>query len=211
MAEADQTFRDSLAALLRYPEVKEHFRRMEGRLVDRLAEETNQENIIELVRMLKVIRSFAKGTATVQQMKDLKESGYKPRIPDDDDNKASPPLGNGPQSGGRRQGNRRVGMGEWRRKPPRMIIARLSCGRRVQHHRGVLIGLCICKSFGGQINGLDIILDGNPETTPTFGIRDALPSKTVLAVMRPFRTYQHRRGCKYRLGRMCARWDPPSA
>ena len=90
MAEADQTFRDSLAAILRYPEVQEHLRRLEAQTVDMLALETNQDNILERVRVLKVIRSFAKGAARTQDMKDLKESGYKPRVPDDDDNQSKP-------------------------------------------------------------------------------------------------------------------------
>lgn len=78
-----EQFQENLNRLLSYPEVRAYLDHCEADVVDNLGVETNQENILELVRMLKVIRSFKAGMSKAEQLGGLKESGFRSVAPEE--------------------------------------------------------------------------------------------------------------------------------
>ena len=70
-------YKESLAQLLQQPLIRERFAKLESITVDELAVCKNQDDILELVRMLKIIRSFSSGVASAPQIRLLRDAKFK--------------------------------------------------------------------------------------------------------------------------------------
>lgn len=69
----EDRYRENLATLLLNPEIVQRFGELESMTVDELAVATDKKHILELVRQLKVIRSFKTGVANAPQLREYRD------------------------------------------------------------------------------------------------------------------------------------------
>ena len=72
-------YRTRLNELLKHPEIKERFQELETLTINAIIKANHRQDILELVRHLKIIRLFHSGVASAPQINELREAGYKAR------------------------------------------------------------------------------------------------------------------------------------